>query len=103
MTLNADAVAFGTGECYMTFYDGLKAVPSVDCVQESVDEETHSGVYLLSFNRYSTMPMENNLFKHSGNPRLSDLYCNTSMVDHSTSVGAYCNIEDVPTENLPGY
>lgn len=98
---NADANTFSSDECRSTLL-GLKGVKDVLCERQAVDPISGVGMYMITFNEYSIVPYENNLWKHNGNPPLSSFFCNTTFVDPEDADLPTCDIVDIETEDLPG-
>ena len=82
---------------------GLKSISNVDCVLEDVNTMTGSASYLITLLNYPTLPYENNIFYHDGNPALNLFKCNMSSVDFSEADTPYCEISDEVSTNLPLY
>ena len=101
ITFHANANEFDTAKCNQAFKQ-LKNAADVNCVQETLDPQGGTGSYIITFNKWSTYPYENNFFNHSGNPHIQSFSCNTTNVDEEEAKDVYCTIEDLVTTDLPG-
>eukprot|EP01034_Spumella_vulgaris_P025380 gene25380-31836_t len=103
VNLNANAAEVDSDVCQKAL-GGLQSVVDVTCVREDLNIESQVGSYLITLNKFPTMPFMNNLVSHSGNPAKNLFSCNTTLVDEEEAVGAYCRIYDMePLEGLPVY
>ena len=60
--------------------------------------------YTVTFNQFPTIPHENNIFAHTGNPPLSAFQCDISEVASLSSVtNPYCKIYDSSATNVQEY
>ncbi len=101
--MNANANDLGEGGCGFAV-NKMASLGRATCARESFDEETGAGVYVITIDEYPLEPHENNIFRHDGNPPLSAFSCDmTGVLRDGSSIGAYCHISDVNTENIPTY
>lgn len=100
--LKADASIYPSEQCTADMNKNFKPVAESKCVRESFDDEKKTGSYLISFLKYPTYPLENNIYFHNGNPDINKFFCNVSRVDLEEIQNLNCLIEDVTTDNLPG-
>lgn len=100
-TFNADGSAESSSTC-KTFIEALGNVKTATCTQSSLDSTTKGAVYTVSFNAWPTLPMQNNVFDHNGNPPLSDFVCSTAGAAASSGTIS-CALADVNTASVPEY
>jgi hypothetical protein len=103
MYMNANANDLGEEGCTSAM-SAMKSFGKSTCVRESFDEDTGSATYLITIHEFPEVPHENNRFQHDGNPPLAAFRCDmTEVIKTGDSVGAYCQLSDANTENIPGY
>lgn len=86
----------------------MKSIEHVGVTQIEIIKKTGGGTYVITFMKFPTVPYENNIFSHSGNPALSSFSCDASeMTSISSSTGKhsrpYCILQDVTNSNLREY
>ena len=86
-----------------TLFESLPNVETVNCSVVDVDL-AYGGITLkVIFRKFPTLPYENNIYYHEGNPLISSFYCDKSL-QNGTATGVACNITDSNTNyTLPGY
>lgn len=96
----ANGLVWTAGNCESDL-ETLSNIKDVDCTQSSLDSsDTLSATYTIIFNSYPTIPHENNIFFHQGNPPLDDIVCSTAEVTSGTN--PTCVVSDVINSNLVG-
>lgn len=100
--LNADALSLSSEACTSAVKQ-FHGVGDVSCVRDYLDSSGLIGSYVITFNSWSLLPHENNLFNHSGNPPIDVFKCDVSRVDDFNAKKPYCEVTDVVTEDLPEY
>lgn len=77
--------------------EALKSVEQVSCTHANIN---NGFTWNVSFVKFPTVPVDNNIHSHFGNPSIDDFHCDVSQV---TGTGAYCRINDVNTANVYEY
>ena len=80
---------------------GWKSTETVNCKTENINQESGTGSFLFSIQKYPLKPYMNNIVQHTGNPNVSMFQCNTTLVDSDVVEGVKCVFEDVVSENVP--
>lgn len=68
----------------------------ISCVFTQVS--TKSFTYVVTFLSWPTIPAENNVYFHNGNPPASSFLCDMTLV----SVGVSCTVTDIISTNIRG-
>ena len=72
----------------------------VDCFQSDLDSgDTAASAYTIAFKSFPTIPHENNIHYHDGNPNINHIVCDTN---DATGSNVYCNVTDSVSTNLVG-
>ena len=72
----------------------------VDCFQSDLDSgDTLSATYTVTLKSFPTIPHENNIHYHDGNPDINHIFCDTN---DATGSNVYCNVTDSVSTNLVG-
>jgi hypothetical protein len=82
----------------------ISALPNVQfasCQRISTNEWS-GGTYEIAFDAWPTIPWENNLFSHNGNPPLSAFACNMSSIS-ADAWAPWCELSDVAVGPLKEY
>ena len=82
--------------------ESLANVQSVTCTRTGANSARLSANYTVKFLSWPSMPYENNVYSHSGNPSLLDFSCDISEAG-GTAVNPYCKIYDVTATNIKEY
>jgi len=80
-------------------YTGLQSTGvfgSFSCVYSDVSSSHYK--FTITIYAWPTMPKENNLHSHDGNPPITDFYCDISQ----TSADVYCLFNDIQNYNIRG-
>ncbi len=86
--------------CTETFSQ-LKGIEQLSCQREYVNDATFIS-YIITIDKFSIFPFENNINFHNGNPDVSSFSCQVEFPENYEVEGGYCEITDEQTENLPG-
>ena len=83
--------------------EALPNIKKVNCTMLNYDSVHGGATYLIQLKKFPTLPYENNIYTHDGNPPIKDFYCNTRLVNSTMAHGISCNISNYNvTYTLPG-
>jgi hypothetical protein len=100
--MESDPSMVFSDECSKSF-TSFKGIAKATCKPEQKwTAEALSYSYLVTINKWSVVPYENNLFFHNGNPDINEFQCDVDLLDQSAIIKPYCEVTDVISSNLPG-
>jgi hypothetical protein len=94
----ATASLWGSSECAESF-EALPNIASVSCSEPFIDGLY--AVWTVQFLKFSTIPVDNNIYLNDGNPPLSAFSCDAFSV--TGVVNAACTLSDVIVSDIPEY
>ena len=97
-TMSADANAVSGAEC-KALLEGLPNIEVAACARGAPDAQG-GAVYSIELSSFPTLPHQNNIFAHDGNPPLSSFTCDVSA---ASPAGMTCLFADTTTSNLREY
>ena len=85
-------------------FQNLPNIKKVNCTVMEYNSVSGAATYLVEIIKFPTLPYENNIYNHDGNPSVSDFYCNTRLANSSeVGAGIACNISSYNVSHtLPG-
>ena len=81
-----------------TLLENSNKFKTIKCSHSSTNVGITSHMFIITFIAWPTLPQENNLYSHQGNPPLIDFTCDTSFMNPSVS----CKFSDLQVSNLRG-
>ena len=97
---SASGITWTSAECEASI-ENLDNIDDVDCVQSGLDSgDTLSAIYTVTMKGFPTIPYENNIFRHNGNPSLGQMSCDISEI--TQGINPSCVIADVTNSNIAG-
>jgi hypothetical protein len=95
----ANALEWDAKAC-QTSFESLQNIASASCSQANIDIVGLTAIWTIQLRTFPTLPYQNNVFYHEGNPDLNMFSCDTTSV--AVAVDPTCVVADVTTADLPG-